>query len=130
MWFRTLSLVIAAAVVGKAAIALTMPGRFYAERERQYTSVTRPAKLLVPPVVVVGLALAAWYATIFHYQRWGWIVTAALTTLACGSVYQLSRWETQRHRMRSVVANPDVWRVDCLLLVVGALFAALAVFVY
>ena len=130
VWFRTLSLVIAAALLGKAALALSMPGRFYAERQRQYASVSPPARVLVPPVVIVGLALAAWYATIFHYKPWGWVVTASLTALACLSVYQLSRWETHRHRMRKVVANPNVWRVDCLLLAVGALFAALALFVY
>src|SRR4029453_2626688 len=36
-----------------------------------------PTKVLVPPVVIVGLALVAWYATIFHYKPWGWIVTAS-----------------------------------------------------
>jgi hypothetical protein len=130
VWFRMLSLVIAAALLVKAAIALSMPGPFYAERQRQYASVSPPAKVLVPPVVIVGLALVAWYATIFHYRPWGWIVTASLTALACGSVHSLSRWETHRQRMRKVVANPKVWRVDCLLLAVGALFAALALFVY
>ena len=130
MWFRTLSLVIAAALLGKAAIALSMPGRFYAERQRQYASVSPPAEVLAPPIVIVALALAAWYATFFHYKPWGWVVTAALTALAGGSVHQLSRWEAHRHRMRKVVASPNVWRVDCLLLAVGALFAALALFVY
>jgi hypothetical protein len=90
VWFRTLSLVIAAALLGKAALALSMPGRFYAERQRQYASVSPPAKVLAPPVVIAGLALAAWYATIFHYQPWGWVVTASLTALACLSVHQLS----------------------------------------
>ena len=130
MWFRTLSLVIAAALLGKAAIALTMRERFYAERQRQYASVSRPAKLLVPPVVIVGLTLVAWYAAIFHYQPWGWVITASLTVLACLSVHHLSRWKSHRQRMRRVVANPTVWRVDVLLLAIGALFVALAVFVY
>ena len=130
MWFRVLSLVIAAALLGKAAIALSIPGRFYAERHRQYASVSPPTKVLVPPVVIVALALAAWYATIFQYKPWGWVVTASLTALACVSIHQLSRWETHRQRMQRVVVNPKVWRVDCLLLAVGALFVVLAVFVY
>ena len=130
MWFRILSLIIAAALLVKAAIALSMPARFYAERQRQYASVSPPTKVLVPPVVIVGLALVAWYATIFHYRPWGWIVTTSLTALACVSVYQLSRWATHRHRMRKAVANPNVWRVDWLLLAIGALFGALAVYVY
>jgi hypothetical protein len=130
MWFRTLSLIIATALLGKAAIALSIPVRFYAERQRQYASLSPPTKVLVPPVVIVGLALVAWYATIFHYKPWGWIVTASLTALACVSVYQLSRWATHRHKMQKVVANPKVWRVDWLLLAIGALFVVLAVYVY
>ena len=130
MWFRILSLIIATALLGKAAIALSMPARFYAERQRQYASLSPPTKVLVPPVVIVGLALVAWYATIFHYKPWGWIVTASLTALACVSVYQLSRWATHRHWMRKVVADPRVWRVDWLLLAIGTLFVVLAVYVY
>jgi len=130
VWFRILSLVIATALVAKAAIALSMPGRFYAERQRQYASESPPARLLVPPIVIFALALTAWYATVFHYRPWGWIVTASLTALALGSAHTLLRWQTHRQSLHRVVANPNVWRIDCVLLGVGALFAALAVFVY
>ncbi len=88
MWFRTLSFVIAAALLGKAAIALAIPRRFYAVRERQYASESLPPKLLVAPVVVVALTLVAWYATIFHYQPWSWVVT--------GFAKGCSRWSGSR----------------------------------
>ena len=130
MWFRVLSLVIAGALLGKAVIALAMPGRFYAERQRQYESASPPGKVMVPPMVIVGLAATAWYATIFHYEPWAWVVTAPLTALASLSIYQLLRWETTRKRMAPIVANPNVWRVDCLLLIAGALFVTLAFLVY
>ncbi len=55
VWFRTLSFVIAAALLGKTAIALAIPRRFYAVRERQYASESLPPKLLVAPVVVVAV---------------------------------------------------------------------------
>ena len=130
MWFRVLSLVIAAALLGKAAIALLVPRRFYAERQRQYASESLPAKLLVPPLVIVALASVAWYAAVFHYRPWGWLVTGALTALSCLAVEHLFRWERHRRRMLKVVANPNVWQVDCLLLALGAGFAALALLVY
>src|SRR5262245_1710434 len=68
VWFRTLSLIISAALLGKAAIALAVPRRFYSMRERQYATESQPFKLMVAPVIVTALTLAAWYATIFHYQ--------------------------------------------------------------
>jgi hypothetical protein len=130
MWFRVLSVVIAVALLGKAAIALAAPRRFYDERRRQYASGARPRKLLVAPLVIVVITLAAWYATILHYQSWGWVVTGSLTALSCLSVDNMLRWETHRQRMLEVVSNPRVWWVDCVLLVAGALFLALALWVY
>jgi hypothetical protein len=130
MWFRVLILVIAVAFIGKGAIALSMAERFYAERQRQYASASPPAKVLVAPVVITALALVAWYATIFHYEPWGWVVTGSLTAFACLAVLQILWWETHRQRMLRVVTNPKVGRVDYVLLVVGALFVTLALWVY
>ena len=130
MWFRILSLVIAVALLGKGVIALAAPRRFYAERQRQYSSESAPPKLLVAPMVIGVLTLVAWYATLFHYQPWGWVVTGFLTALACMAIDHLVRWEKHRQRMLKVVSNPKVWQVDCLLLIVGAGFVALALVVY
>jgi hypothetical protein len=123
-------LVIAVALLGKAAIALAVPRRFYTVRERQYASESLPLKLLVAPGVVVALTLAAWYATLFHYQPWGWVVTASLTALAWLALDHVFRWQSHRLRMLKVVKNPKVGWVDCLLLVVGAGFVGLAFLVY
>lgn len=130
MWFRTLSLVIAAALLGKAAIALAVPRQFYAVRGRHYSSESLPLKLLVAPVIVVALTLTAWYATLFHYQPWGWVVTGSLTVLACLAVDHVFRWQSHRQRMLKAVRNPKVGWVDYLLLVVGAGFLGLAFLVY
>ena len=130
MWFRVLSLVIAVALLGKAAIALAARRRFYAARQRQYTSESLPTKTLIAPAVVVGLTLLAWYATIFHYQPWGGIVTGFLTALSCMAVDHVFRWARHRQAMLKVVTNPKVWQFDCLLLAVGSGFAVLALLVY
>ena len=128
--FRTLSFVIAAALLCKAALALAIPRRFYAVRERQYASESLPPKLLLAPVVVVALTLTAWYATIFHYQPWGCIVTGLLTALSCLAVDHVFRWQSHRKRMLKAVRSPMVGWLDCLLLVVGVGFVGLALMVY
>jgi len=128
--FQALSFVIAAALVIKASVALAIPGRFYATRQRQYESTSIPRELMVPPAIILSITAVAWYATIVHYRPWGWVVTAALTLLCSLSLHNLVRWRRHRERMFKVVANPRVWIVDCVLLVVGAGFAALGWFVY
>ena len=130
MWFWVLSLVIGVALVAKATVALVAPRRFYAVRERQYASESLPPKLLVAPLVVVALTLAAWYATLFDYRPWGWLVTGFLTAVSCLAVDHVFRWASHRQRMLKAVRSPHVWWIDCLLLAVGAGFVALAWMVY
>ena len=130
MSFRTLSFVIAAALLCKAATALAIPRRFYAVRERHYASESLPPKLLFAPVVVVALTLAAWYATIFYYQPWGWVVTGLLTALSCLAVDHVFRWKSHRTRMLKAVRSPSVKWLDYLLLVLGVGFVGLALMIF
>src|SRR5436190_18747699 len=76
MWFQALSFVIAAALLIKATVALAIPRRFYASRQRQYASTSMPRALMVPPAIIMGITSIAWYATLVHYRPWGWVVTA------------------------------------------------------
>ena len=130
MWFKVLSLLIAVALLGKAIIALLGPRRFYAVRQSHYASETLPAKLLVPPVLVLAVTGVTWYATIFHYRPCGWVLTGFLTLISCLSLDQVFRWQKHRARLLKVVANPKVWYFDCLLVALGSGFAALGLFVY
>jgi hypothetical protein len=130
MWFRVLSFVIATALLVKAGVALTIPSRFYATRQRQYASTSLPPALLVPPAIVLFVTSVAWYATLVHYRPWGWVVTVSLTLLSCLSLDHLVRWRRHRETMSRVVAHPKVWLIDCLLIVLGGAFAALGWLVY
>jgi hypothetical protein len=130
MWFQALSFVIAAALLIKATIALAIPHRFYASRQRQYASTSMPLELMVPPAIVMSITSIAWYATVAHYRPWGWVVTAFLSALCAVSLHNLVRWRRHRETMGKIVAHPRVWIVDGVLLIVGAGFAALGWIVY
>ena len=86
MWFRALSLVIATALIVKAGVALAIPDRFYAARQRQYASTSLPPALLVPPAIILCLTSVAWYATLVHYRPWGWVVTGSLVAVSFHSI--------------------------------------------
>ena len=130
MWFKWLSLLIAAALVAKAIIALVARRRFYAIRQRQYATESLPRKLLVAPAIVFALAAVSLYAAWFHYRPWGWIVVAFLMLLSAMALDHVLRWPAHRLAMLKVVESPDVWRVDCVLLALGLIFAALGASVY
>ncbi len=130
MWFPILSFVIAVALLVKAAVALTASRRFYSRRQQQYASETLPSRLLIPPVLVLALTLAAWFATLLHYRPWGWLVTGFLSVLSCMALHHVFHWAKHRQAMLKVVANPNVKQFDYLLLAAGFGFLALSLFVY
>jgi hypothetical protein len=130
VWFRVLSLLLAAALLGKSVIALIAGRRFYAVRRRQYATEFLPPKLLVAPALVLALTAVGGYAAVYHYRPWGWIVVAFLVLMSAMALDHVLRWRVHRLAMLKVVESPQVWQVDCVLLGLGLAFAALAVFVY
>ena len=130
MWFKVLSFIIASALLIKATVALAIPSRFYATRQRQYASTSLPPELMVPPAIILSITSVAWYATFVHYRPWGWVVTGSLTLLCCLSIDHLVRWRRHRETMSKIVSHSKVWLIDCLLLLVGGAFAALGWLVY
>jgi hypothetical protein len=130
MWFKVLSFTIAFALIGKASIALAFREKFYASRSRQYVAKSQPRKLLVASIIVGTLTLVAWYATIFHYRTGAWAVTGFFTLLSCMAVDHVFHWGRHREKMHKIVTHPNVWWIDCVLLIVGAGFLALALLFY
>lgn len=130
--YQAISLILAAICLLKAGTALLRPAQFYGWRTGQYASTRVPTVVLIVPTLVVGLALTAWYATLFHYQAWGWIVTAFTTIIALLAIANLSRWSAHRETTRNAIETQPETRilVDVVILLLGVFFAALAVFVY
>ncbi len=130
MSFRILSAVVGLALVVKSIAALMNPDRFYASRQRQYASSAMPRALLAGPAAVALMAAGAWYATIYHYVPWSWIVTGFVTGLLVMSLDHLCRWDAHRKAMLRVVTSRTVRLIDWCLLALGLGFLALAALVY
>lgn len=130
--FQIISLLIAGICLTKAVIALLKGDQFYGWRQQQYAATTVPQTLWVVPTLIVFLAIAAWYATLFHYQAWGWIVTAFTTLIAALGLLNLSRWSTHREKVGAAIKtqSPQRKAVDTVILLLGLGFTGLAWFVY
>jgi len=115
----------------KGIVGLTFSDYFYQWRRAHYTSAQTPSALFAAPSVVAAVVAVTWYATLFHYSPWGWIVTAFVTATALLGTANLVRWKQYRGRALRAVDNTVTRRcVDVMLLVIGAGFVALAMFVY
>ena len=130
MWFQALSLVIATALLVKAVSRSRSPADSTQRGAASTDSTSMPRELLVPPAIILCVTSIAWYSTFVHYRPWGWVVTGSLTLLCSLSLTISSAGGAIARPCTSIVANPRVWIVDCVLLVVGAGFAALGLLVY
>lgn len=131
MWFEVLSLLIGVPCLLKGIIGLSLPTRFYRWRHGQYASERPPQALFVVPLALVGVVAVTWYATVFHYVPWGWVVTAFITVAALAGGANLLRWRQHQGRALRAVGSPATRRaVDLVLIGVGAGFVALALAVY
>ncbi len=130
--FQIISLLIAIPCLLKAVTALLKADQFYGWRKQQYATATVPPIVLVMPTFAAVLAIAAWYATLFHYQAGGWIVTTFATLIAMIGLVNLSRWSTHRQKVGQAIATQPAKRkaVDITILLLGLFFVGLALFVY
>jgi hypothetical protein len=130
--FQLLSWLIALPCLLKGALALAQADRFYRWRSRQYAADSAPMVVFVMPLYVTGLALASWWAILTGGEPWGWIVTGFSTLIAIIGILNLSRWHTHSRHVGAMIATraKDTTKADLFILVLGILFAALAIFVY
>lgn len=133
MWFKVLSLMTAAICFGKGFVALLAPRAFYNRRRLQYASARIPKSVLVPPLVMLGLASVAWYATFVHYAPWSWLVTGFLSLISIMGVANLRRWSQHRVELLGAIAEEQAdyrTNVDLLIIGLGSCFAVLALLVF
>jgi hypothetical protein len=132
VWFEVLSLILAAVYLMDAAIALARHERKWAWVRRHYAEESM-SPTLVPLVVLALVVIAvAWYATLFHYVAYGWIVTSFLTLGLLKVLAMLCCWEKTSGRILRMVdsARRGLWLLDALSLIVGVGFLLLAILVY
>ena len=131
MSFKILSLVLALMCLTKGIVALTIPTRFYERRQRQYASERIPGIVLLMSAILIGLLALVWYATWFHYVRWGWVVTGFVTSVSLLSLDNVFRWSKHRARMLRVIEFAQRTRyVDGCIVALGIAFLLLSIFVY
>ena len=131
MSFKILSMILGLLCLAKGVIALIIPARFYERRRQQYSSERMPIGLRIIPFIVLTFVCFCWYATLFHYVKWGWVVTAFVTAVAALSLENTFKWSRHRIRMLKAIDYAENYRrVDVCIAVLGVCFLFLAFFIY
>jgi hypothetical protein len=132
MWFKLISLVISFVCIFKAIIGLLFHKKFYVWDRKQYASKSLPLSLLIFIPYGVGIVVTTWYATIFHYVDYGWIVTLIVSIASVKLFAILFKWKISSSAFVRFIDQGGwrLWAVDIFVLLLGIIFLLLALFVY
>ncbi len=79
MWFGILSLVLGITLLTKGSIGLLFHDRFYNWDKEQYRSRKWPKSSAVFIPYGILMITLTWYATLYHYVQYGWILTLVIS---------------------------------------------------
>ncbi len=132
MWFKIISFVLAGACFLKAFIGFVFHNKFYEWDRKQYASDKWPKSFFI--FITYGLVMFAliWYATIFHYVKYGWILTL-IVSISSIKLFSLlfKRDEIAPKFVRFIESGGwKLWAVDIFVLFMGFLFLYLGLYIY
>lgn len=132
MWFRLISFVLAAACILKALIGLFFHKKFYSWDRKQYAAKKFPKRLFIFILYGIGIVLTTWYATIFHYVKYGYILTIIVTLSSIKLFSILFDWENTSKKFVHFIDSGGwkLWVLDIFILIMGIVFFLLGLYVY
>lgn len=132
MLFKIISFVLACACILKAIIGLAFHKKFYLWDRKQYASQKLPKDIFIFILYGIGMFFITWYATIFHYERYGWIITLVVTLSSVKLFSILFNWRKTSEKIVKFIDSGGwkLWMLDITIFIIGILFLLLGLYIY
>lgn len=85
--------ILAAAALIKGLVGLLAHEQLYTWAEAHYSKEEKSFTVVMLIIYGVGVLALTWYATIFDYVKYGWILTAFITLASIKLVGIIFKWE-------------------------------------
>ena len=132
MWFRIISLILATVCLIEGIAGLVFREQFHGWLRRQCSAARPSGTLRVILVYLTTLVVATWYATIFHYRPYGWVLTLVMTLSGIEILLVLYRWRAVGEAVVGFLleTRQHVGWVYGVAIALGTLLLWLGLFVY
>ena len=132
MWFKLISFVLGGACILKALIGLFFHKKFYSWDRRQYAAQKFPKRLYIFILYGIVMVFTTWYATIFHYVEYGYILTIIVTISSIKLFSILFNWKNTSKKILNFIDSGGwkLWALDIFILIMGIIFFLLGIYVY
>lgn len=132
MWFKYLAFMFGLILIIKSCIGLGFHSKFYMWDKKQYSSPKPTLPFIFFLIYGLIILCLTWYATLFHYVKYGWILTA-ITTISGFKIYKAAaRWPDFSKNIAIFIDkhNSYLWALDIILFILGAFFLVMSFTLY
>lgn len=125
-------MILGCTMILKGIIGLIFHDRFYSWDFRQYNSVKWPRSFIVFVPYGISMVALTWYATIFHYERHGYILTVLVAAMAFKIFLIIFRWHRFSNAMKKMIKRnfKKLYIIDIIIIPAGVFFILMAIYVY
>ena len=132
MLFKLICYLLASTTLLKGLVGVFAHQVLYGWAEKHYAKKGKSFTvnlLLLYAFTILGLT---WYATIFQYTEYGWILTVFITLMSIKTLGLTFKWEEASQKFVSFIKNSGkmLWLLDVVVIILSIFIFGLGYFVY
>ena len=132
MLFKIICYILATTALIKGLVGIFAHHKLYGWAEKHYSKQDKSITVKVLVAYAVLVLILTWYATLFNYVQYGWIVTTFITLMSIKTVGLLFNWEAASQKFVNFIKSGEkmLWLLDIVVISLSLIFYGLGLFLY
>ncbi|HKL12330.1 MAG TPA: hypothetical protein VJ907_01860 [Halanaerobiales bacterium] len=132
MLFKIICYVLASTAFLKGLVGIFAHQLLYGWAEKHYGKKGKSFTVNLLLFYAFTILILTWYATLFQYTEYGWILTTFITLMSIKTVGLTFKWKKASQKFVSFIKNSGkkLWLLDVVVIILSLVFFGLGYFVY
>lgn len=132
MLFKIICYILATTALIKGLVGIFAHDKLYGWAEKHYAQTEKSITLKVLVAYAVIILFLTWYATLFQYTQYGWIITTFITLMSIKTVGLLFNWKAASQKFVDFIKSSQkmLWVLDIVVIFLSLIFYGLGLFLY
>jgi|AntRauTorcE11898_2_1112593.scaffolds.fasta_scaffold23077_2 hypothetical protein len=132
MLFQVICYILATTALIKGLTGLFAHETLYGWAEKHYSETKKSATVQVMVAYAFIILILTWYATLFDYVKYGWIITVFISLMSIKTLTLIFKWEEASKKFVKLIKSggATLWTLDIIVIVLSIIFYSLGYFLY
>lgn len=132
MLFKIICYILATTALIKGLVGIFAHDKLYGWAEKHYAQTEKSITVKVLVAYAVIILFLTWYATLFQYTQYGWIITTFITLMSIKTVGLLFNWKAASQKFVDFIKSSQkmLWVLDIVVIFLSLIFYGLGLFLY